>query len=249
MKLTCEKKPITAMVAASSIKEATATILNAKWQEADAYYIQLELLPREERTEENLRQLFSFCAGKPVLVTAYRQGDPDLTDDERADLLLLGLKAGADVLDIMGDLFHPEPDQLTMDLDAIAKQMALIDRIHRSGGQVLMSTHLPVFLPEEEILSRFQEQERRGADILKIVSRADTEEQMLQDLRIAAEAKQHLTKPYLFLGSGAFSRTLRLVGPSLGVCMYLGVAHFGTLDFCDQPALTSASEIRRILEH
>lgn len=248
MDLRCVKKPITAMVAASGLAQASAVILNARWHGADAFYIQLELLPPEEQTEEKLRELFSQCAGKPVIVTAYRQGDPTLTDEERAELLLTALKAGASILDIMGDLFHPETDQLTMDTEAVQRQKELIEKIHGLGGQVLISTHVSRFYEPEEVYAAAREQESRGADYVKIVSKSLTEEQLLTNLQIAAGLKHQIRKPYLFLGNGPFSRTLRLVGPSLGVCMYLCVENFGPLDFRDQPRMDAAAAIRGILE-
>ena len=248
MELTMMKKPVTAMVASTSIAEAKSIILNSRVEGADAFYVQLELLPRADRTEQKLRELFSFCNGKPILITAYRTGDPELTDDERAELLLLGLRSGAHIADIPGDYWHPEQNQLTFDKAAIRKQKALIDQVHSIGKGVLMSSHLSRFFRAEEIYAYAKEQEAREADFLKIVSKSETEEQLMENLIIAAELKNQVKKPYLFLGNGSHSKLLRLIGPSLGVCMYLCVQHFNPLDFCDQPMMRSAMQIRNILE-
>ena len=66
-----------------------------------------------------------------------------------------------------------------------------------------------------------KEQERRGADIAKIVSFADNEAQLTEDMRITFRLKEELRCKFLFLAGGAECRRLRLVGPLFGSCMFL----------------------------
>ncbi len=238
---------LTAMVAASSAADAMEIMRTAGKEGAEAFYLQLELLPRAERNEETLRPLFAAAGGRPVIVTAYRFIDESLTGEESAGLLLLGLRCGAAVCDVMGDLFAPATDQMTFDPEAVRKQEALIGRIHALGGKVLMSSHLSRFFAADEIMAYAAEQQRRGADIIKIVTKCGSEEELHADLRIIADLKRMAEKPFLFLGNGAFSRILRLVGPSLGVCMYLTVAHHTPLDFPEQPSLKDAVAMRRLM--
>ena len=239
---------LTAMIAAHTPEDAIAKILDSHADGAEAFYIQLELLCREYWEPQTLRRIFSYCRSKPVIVTAYRFGHAaGRSDDERAQLLLLGLECGAAVCDVMGDLFHPEADQLTFDKAAVQKQTALIREIHERGGEVLMSTHLSRFFQKEELIAYAKAQQSRGADLCKLVNRADTQAQLLENLQTAAALQEQLSIPYLLLANGAYSRLLRLAGVNLGVCMYLCLQRFTALDFPEQPLLREAAQARAVL--
>ena len=60
----------------------------------------------------------------------------------------------------------------------------------------------------------------RGADIVKIVTGAETMEEQLENLRITYLLKKELNAPFLFL-SGGECQLHRRMGPMLGCCMYL----------------------------
>lgn len=240
--------PLTAMVAAQTPEDAIAKILDSHADGAEAFYIQLELLHREYWTQQTLRWIFSYCRAKPIIVNAYRSRQAaDCSDDALAQLLLLGLESGATVCDVMGDLFHPETDQLTFDEAAVRRQTALIEEIHKRGGEVLMSTHLSRFFHKDALVSYAMAQQARGADVCKIVNRADTQSQLLEALETAAELKSQLQIPYLLLANGAYSRLLRLAGANFGVCMYLCLQRFTALDHPEQPLLREAAQARSIL--
>jgi 3-dehydroquinate dehydratase len=81
----------------------------------------------------------------------------------------------------MGDMFCPHPEELTDAPDAIKKQTELIDLLHSKGAEVLMSSHVLKFTPAERVLEIALEQKRRGADIIKIVTGADSMEQQLEN--------------------------------------------------------------------
>jgi len=135
---------------------------------ADALGIQLCKLRREFRTKEVLMEIFAACEGKPIYVTSYRVGHSEgLSDDEVADLLLLAADCGANLMDVMGDLYGPDPAyQLTTDPEAVERQKALIAEIHRRGGEVLMSCHTNRSTTVEENLMIARAQaEREGLPI------------------------------------------------------------------------------------
>ena len=121
-----------------------------------------------------------------------------MSDDELMDGLLLGLKCGATLVDVMGDAYAPAPEELATDEKAIAKQMKFIDEVHQRGGEVLMSSHIYEFCPAERVLEIALEQQRRGADIGKIVTGANTQEEELKNLEICNLLKKELKVPFLF---------------------------------------------------
>ena len=89
-----------------------------------------------------------------------------------------------------------------MDPAAIEKQKKLIETIHEKGAKVLMSSHVFTFTPAERVLEIALEHQRRGADICKIVTGADTMEEQIENLRIIRLLKHVLTIPFLFLCGG-----------------------------------------------
>lgn len=166
--LTCEKPLLTAMVQAQTPQECKDIILNSIWDGAEAFGIQLENLKKEYRKPEILVDIFASCEGKPIYVTSYRKSNSaGATDEECAKLLLMASECGATLCDIMGDYFHPEPNELTMDPEAVNKQKALIEELHKRGSEVLMSTHIHAFYPEERVMEIAEAQRERGADVIK----------------------------------------------------------------------------------
>lgn len=234
-----------AMVQDSTPDEMICTILDSLYDGADAFGIQLCNLKAEYRTEETLRKIFSYCEGRPIYITSYRGGQSKgLSDDECMELLLLGLSAGATLCDVMGDTFHPEKDQLTFDPEAVEKQKALIAKIHEMGGEVLISTHTSRFFTEEEVVSYAKAQMERGADVVKIVSKANTEDEQMEALQTIHRLKKECDRPFLFLVGGKYTRLIRQIGPALGVCMYLCVQRYRPVTAKPQPILRAAKAIR-----
>ena len=234
-----------AMVQEKTPQDAIAVIMNSLYDGAEAFGIQLEYLEREYRDEKTLREIFSHCGQRPIYITSYRGAENrGMSDGECVELLLRGLAAGATLLDVIGDLFCPEPHELTMDPVAVAKQEALIRTIHEKGGEALISSHLHAFYDEEEVMRIAFEQKKRGADVVKIVTRADTRAELMTDLRIADRLGRELGKEHLFLAGGSECRLLRQVGPAFGSCMYLTVERYQPQSSKEQPLLRAAKAIR-----
>lgn len=239
--LNIQRPLLTVMVNETTCNGDRAIIANALYHGAEAFCIQLELLQPAERTTDKLKELFDACEGKPIYITAYRAG---MDDNECAELLMRGLQAGATLCDVMGDLYHPEPHELTYDKLAVTKQMALIDMIRERGGEVLMSSHLHAYLEPEQVMEYALAQQARGADIVKIVSEAHTEEQMMANINLAYRMKCELKRPFLFLNSGKYGSLLRQIGPAFGVCMYLCADSYGNRPLGVQPPLHALKAIR-----
>lgn len=234
-----------AMIQAHTPDEAICQIVNSLYDGADAFGIQLENLRREYRDVETLKRIFSFCDGKPIYITSYRNSESTgYTDEECVEYLLMGLDAGATICDIMGDFFCPDPHEFTWDPEAAAKQKAVADEIHKRGGEVLISSHIHAFITPEEVLKIAKAQRERGADVAKIVNFSQTEEQMYAGFDAIRLLKDQLGGEFLYLSNGPFSRKIRTLGPSFGVCMYLCVQHYGALNSKEQPKLSAIKAAR-----
>ena len=216
----------------------------------DAFGYQHCKLNHESRTEKTVRLFFEAMNGKPVYVTNYRSGlNKDMTDDEIGEGIVKLAEYGATLCDVMGDIYCRHPKEITDDKAAIEKQMKLIDRIHNTGAEVLMSSHVMKFTSAEEVIEIALEQQRRGADIVKIVTAGNTEAEQIENLRITSLLKEALDVPYLYLSGGTHSRLHRTIGPMLGSVMCLCVWEHDELSTKAQPLLADEKEILKRINY
>ena len=240
---------IVEMTQASTAKQTELKIRNAIAEGATAIGFQMNLFEKEYRTEETLSSIFAAAEDKPIYFTNYRgEFNRGMTDEELMDGLLFGLKCGATLVDVMGDTFDPAPEELTTDEKAIKKQMEFIDEVHKRGGEVLMSSHVKKFRSPERVLEIALEQQRRGTDIVKIVTGADTQEEELKNLEICHLLKKELKVPFLFLSAGKYNYLHRTIGPALGVCMWLCFREYDETTYAGPPLLSNVLKIKQGLK-
>ena len=243
--LSYEKPLITCMVQAETPERIKELITLSDG--AEAFGMQFCRLAPEYRKKEVYRELFEY-ADAPTYVTNYRyRYNEDKNDEELAEGLLTLAECGATLCDVMGDMFDKQDDEMARDGEAIKKQITLIDELHARGAEVLMSSHVFKFTPAERVLEIALEHKRRGADICKIVTGADTMEEQIENLRIVDMLNQKLGIPFLFLSVGE-SRILRRVGASLGNCMTLCVYEYDALATKAQPLLKDILLLRNTIE-
>ena len=239
-----DKQLLTVMLQCQTPEVAIGRIRNANCIGAEAYGLQVESLLQEHQNPETFQKIFKEMVGRPVYVTNYRSAqNRGRTDEELAEGLLTLARSGATLCDVMGDYYCSHPEELTDDPEAIKKQIQLIDRLHQAGAEVLMSSHVLKFTPAERVLEIAKEQLRRGADIVKIVTGADTMEQQIENLRITDLLKRELGAPFLFLSGGQSSLHRRL-GLKLGCCMALCVYEHDHLSTKAQPLLQTMKTVR-----
>ena len=232
---------LTAMVQLKDPESCVTLIRNSAASGAEAYGIQMCEMERQYRNEKDLRYIFSRCGNKPIYVTNYRQRESEgMTDEELMEEEMLALRCGANLIDVMGDTFCPDPLGITFDPDAAAKQKEVIARIHENGGEVLMSTHTWRYMEPDRVVEIAKAQEERGADIAKIVTCSNTEEELLTNFGTMARLKRELNIPFLFLTNGAHSKLSRIVGPYFGSCMVLCMYSYENHTSREQPLLRSA---------
>ena len=235
---------LTVMLQCSTPEIAIGRIRNALCEGGEAFGLQVESLEAQYQNPETYRRIFTEMRDCPSYVTYYRgKTNAGKSEEELAQGLLTLAESGADLCDVMTDYFDPQPGEFSIDPEAIKKQMALIQAIHEKGSQVLMSTHVLKFIPAERVLEIALEQQRRGADVVKIVTGADTMEQQIENLRIAGLLKEKLNVPFLFLCGGECS-ILRRLGWKLGCGMILCVYEHDAVSTFSQPLLRIAKQIR-----
>ena len=214
---------------------------------AEAFGMQLCKLKEEYRNVDTYKELFAYT-DLPVYVTNYRNHISNVgkSDDVLAAELLDLAECGATLCDVMGDYFDACEGELTMNEEAVKKQMKLINGLHDKGAEVLMSSHVFKFTPAERVLEIALEHQRRGADICKIVTGAANMSEQIENLRIINLLKENLKIPFLYL-SGGNSRITRRIGGALGCCMYLCVHEYDELATTSQPLLRDVKIIREYI--
>lgn len=241
---------ITGMILKDNPDSIRLAVKNSIYEGADCLGIQLEILKKEYKSEENYKKIFAACSGHPIYITNYRGCEnTGLSDDELTKELLSALKCGATLGDVPGSLFDSESGmgiglELSMKQEAIDKQMKLIDKMHSMGKEVLMSSHTLRFTDAETVLEIACEQQRRGADIVKIVTAANSDEEQMENLRITSLLKKELKIPFLFLSGGTHSKIHRMVGAQLGCVMYLAVKEHVESSVPTQPTIKAAKAVR-----
>ena len=217
-------------------------------QGAEAFGIQFEQMNSEYRNAEVYKELFACAEDKPTYVTNYRYNKNEGKSDEQlAEELLELADCGADLCDMMGDYFDRQPDEITYNETAVAKQKNLIDKLHKRGARVLISSHIMKFTPADEVLKIALAHQSRGADISKIVVGAENTVQQLENLKMINMLKEKLDVPFLFL-SGGECKILRRIGGELGCCMYLCVYEYDNFASPLQPLLKKVKAIRDNLD-
>lgn len=241
---------ITGMILKDNPDSIRFAVKNSIYDGADCLGIQLERLKKEYKTEEHYKKIFAACSGHPIYITNYRGAEnKDFSDDELADELVKALSCGATLGDVPASLYDPESGmgiglELSRKQTAIDKQMNLIDRIHAIGKEVIMSSHVLKFIPAETVLEIAFEQQKRGADIVKIVTAANTDEEQMENLRITTLLKKELKVPFLFLSGGTHSKIHRMIGAQLGCVTYLAVQAHDERAVPTQPTIRAAKAVR-----
>ncbi len=214
-----ERKPLfTAIFCDGSVAALAQQARAAHWAGADAICVELKNLPREERAPEKLRA-FIDASPLPAMCCLYRTDSLGQDDDARQRDLMAAVEAGAACIDVMGDLYDPSPREWTRNPKAIARQKRLISKIHAAGAQVIQSAHLRAFAEPESVVEQLKDFERRGADIVKLVQSADTEDEFLAALRATMLCRRELKTPFVHLVGGKFSTLHRAIAPMLGIAL------------------------------
>lgn len=243
-----QETAVTALFTGTSITELLTKIRSAAAMGADGIAIEINNLPPESRTVDNFKTLIDE-APLPFMFICYRNCQYFGDDDEaRQEFLLRAAEAGAEVIDVMGDLYAPAEDELTMETAAIEKQQKLIAQIHDRGAKVLISSHMHKLPPKsaDEVLKYLTAQAERGADICKIVTNCNSEEAFLEAIRTDMMLGRTFDKPFIHLSDGKYNKLHRFLGTKLGLAITFGVAAYDQYLY-RQPLISSFKTVRDLI--
>lgn len=241
-------KPVVACILAEpTARRAMAVIKNGEFEGAHAFAVHLEALGAGEKTEENFRRI-AGCTPRPVMFLHYRATEKwpfEMSDGERVETLLSGIKCGAACIDLTADTYAPSPDQFTEDPEALELQRGAIERAHELGGEVVLSSHTGKALTCGQAVGQMKAMEKRGADIVKLVTMADTEEELAEAVKTTLALHRELKTPFIHLCGGKYGMPHRFFGPALGSALTFCVERY-TEDFTSgQPPVANMLNVLR----
>ena len=126
------------------------------------------------------------------------------------------------------------------DKKAIEKQIEVIKTIKAKGAEVLMSAHVLKYIPCERVLEIALSQQERGADIVKIVTEANSETELMDNIKTSIILTEQLSVPALFLCNGTHCKKHRILGPVLNNSPFLVVEN--SYEGQNQPTIQRARE-------
>ncbi|ELY37771.1 hypothetical protein C496_19725 [Natronorubrum tibetense GA33] len=232
------------MISEPTVGEARSVMKHSEFEGADSFIVNLmgdgEFgLERSLLNEADLGELFRSTS-LPSMACYYRwkyTGERvDEDDEERMEILRTAVRAGARAVDMVGDTFNPTPGpdefsdeateysldpdstarEFTTDPDAIDRQREEIKAINELGGEVQLTAHTRTHLSPDRALEIATAFERRGADMVKIVSVDTSWEDLLETLEATVLLNRELEIPFIMMSHGEHGVLGRYMAPFLG---------------------------------
>ena len=243
------------------INQAIASIKNAQLCGAQAFDLHLSPFSENDLTVENLSNIMKSTE-KPILAVHYNEAFDrtrlNFSDEERLRQMLIALDAGAAGIDMQGYTFEPNgdtistltaqktkdnmsfvkslPNEVTLNPETVAKQKDLINRVHKKGGEVLLSTHTGCFLDCGQTLDLTDYLHERKPDVIKLVnSCCDSEEQLAEYFKTILKLKNRYNDTKIhYHCNGKFGKYTRIIGPMLGSYIAFCVENYNESSIFEQ---------------
>ena len=246
-----QMKPFLVSVVTDTDPDACiCTMRDSEFEGAQAYDLHLRHLERKYHNYKDIRRIV-LSTNKPVMTIYYRRQatqisdapGTSLTDDERAEAYLMSIKAGASAIDMMGDLFDPSPLEISRKPEIVEKQKRFIEQIHTEGGEVILSSHTWVVMDTAQVLEHASELASRGADMVKIAAKVESEDDLVEAFKTTIAMKRELKVPFIHICMGEHGKIHRIVGPMLGSSLVFCVNRYSLRSTKDQPQLRATREV------
>ena len=249
------------VVKEKSAKAAIAEINNCVYDGADMIDLHLSCLENTETDE--LRKIITFSK-LPVLAlnynTTYEGENAGYSEDDRADLFLRAVEAGAAGIDMQGYTFHlpskkefcgedkysftkGNPKEIVTDEIIISKQCDLIERVHSMGAEVLLSCHPGIPMTADQVVDLALFLEKRNPDIIKIVTRADNDSDLIESIKAMILLKKEIKTLISYHANGTAGMLSRIINPVLGGQIAFCVDRYTEASVMEQIDLRSAKSI------
>ena len=255
------------VVRETSVRGAIAEIKNCTYD--GATMIDLHMSSLENSDVPSLKKIIGSTK-LPVLALNYNNTytweRAGFTEEERVDSFLRAVEAGAAGVDIQGYTYDVaskhafvgedkysftkgNPSEIVTDEGVIAKQCALIEQVHSMGAEVLLSCHPKIPMTCEQVVDLALFLEKRNPDILKIVTTANTEEELVESFKTMLALKREVKIPVTYHAAGSVGSMSRIINPMLGGHMIFCVDRFGVSSTPEQLDLRAAKSVVENIKH
>ena len=246
--------------------EAIAEIINCTYDGADMVDLHLSMLEDRERVKDIIAS-----SKLPILALnyniTYNGENAGFDEEERIKTMLDAVEAGAAGIDMQGYSFHlpskssfcgedkysftkGNPKEIVTDSKIIDKQCEVIEKVHSMGAEVLLSCHPGIPMDSQQVIDLALFLEKRCPEIIKIVTVANTEDDMIESFKTMSLLKREVKTAVSYHASGKAGALSRIVNPMLGGHMIFCVDRFKVSSTKEQLDLrtvrTIIDEMRKI---
>lgn len=258
-KLSQIKAPaIAGVIRQKKVSAAIAEIKNCMYDGADMIDLHLSCL--EANDVDTLRRIVD-SSKLPILALNYNKtvdwNNANLSEEERTATFLTAVEAGAAGVDIQGYTFHApskdefcgedkysftkgNPKEVVTDSEIISKQSEFIEIVHSKGAEVLLSCHPGIVMNSTQVVELALFLEKRNPDIIKIVTSATNEDEMLEAIKTILLLKKEVQTPVSYHANGKFGGLTRILNPALGGQIAFCVDRFSETSTMEQLDLKTA---------
>lgn len=263
MKKISELKPpaLAGVVREKTFKSAIAEIKNCIYDGADM--IDLHMSCMENTDTETLREIVN-SSKLPLLALNYNLTydwqEAGLSEEERAESLLRAARAGAAGIDMQGYTFNApskdgfcgedkysftkgNPKEIVTDESIISKQCEFIEKVHFNGAEVLLSCHPAIPMNCQQVVDLALFLENRNPDIIKIVTIATDEEELLESFKTMVALKKEVKVPVTYHAGGKAGSLSRIINPILGGHMIFCVDKYNEASTLEQLDLKTVKAV------
>lgn len=225
---------IAGVIREKTARAAMAEIKNCMYNGADMIDLHMSCL--ENCDKDTLEKIIS-SSKLPVLALNYNSdynwNNCGFSEEDRIESFINAVNAGAAGVDIQGytfDLKSKEgffgedkysftkgnPKEIITDEKIISKQCEFIERIHSMGAEVLLSCHPGIPMNSEQVVDLALFMEKRNPDIIKIVTIATNEDELIESFKTIKMLKNELKIPVSYHTGGNIGSLSRIINPILG---------------------------------
>ena len=252
---------VAGVVREKTAREAIAEIKNCMYDGADMIDLHLSCL--ENCDVETIQEIVSSTR-LPILALNYNGkydwSPAELTEEERVESFLRAVDAGVAGIDMQGYTFHVpskngfcgedvysftkgNPKEVVTDETIIQKQCDLIDKVHAKGAEVLLSCHPGVPMNCQQVVELALFLEKRNPDIIKIVTAATNEDELVESFKTMVALKKEVKTPVSYHANGKAGSLSRIINPILGGQIIFCVDRFSQSSTMEQLDLKTVKAV------
>lgn len=252
---------IAGVVREKTVLGAIAEIKNSMYDGADMIDLHMSCL--EDTSVDALKRIIGASKLGVLALNyngTYEWADAGFSEEERVATFLRAVEAGAAGIDMQGYTFHlpskngfcgednysftkGNPKEIVTDEAIISKQCELIKKVHSMGAEVLLSCHPGVTMSADQVVDLALFLEKRNPDIIKIVTKAENEDDLSESIRAMLLLKKEVKTPVSYHANGQAGMLSRIINPLLGGQIAFCVDRYNEGSTLDQLDLKTVKNI------